>query len=72
MKETKEKNKILSKREMQVLMLVSEGKSNTQIGKELHISPHTVKAYINEIFIKFGVRDRICAVVVAMRRKIIL
>ena len=71
MRKTKEAIQTLSTREMQVLTLVSEGKSNTQIGKELHISPHTVKAYIKGIFDKFGVRDRICAVVVAMRKKLL-
>ena len=65
------KEKTLSKREIKILKLVSEGKSNTQIGKELIISPYTVKAYLKEIYNKLGVRDRICASVKAVRENIL-
>ena len=65
------KEKTLSQRELQVLKLVSEGKSNAQLGREMNISPYTVKAYLNIIFDKFGVRDRVSAVVKAMRKNIL-
>ena len=65
------KEKTLTEREINILKLVSEGKSNVQIGLELHISPYTVKAYLKEIFNKLGVKDRISASVKAVRENIL-
>jgi DNA-binding CsgD family transcriptional regulator len=48
----------LSKREQEILMLVLEGKSNTQIEDELFISYNTVKNHIYNIFQKTGVKTR--------------
>jgi DNA-binding NarL/FixJ family response regulator len=44
--------KELSDREREVLSLMAEGLSNVGIGKQLHVSPRTVEAYIAAIFIK--------------------
>ena len=63
--------KDLSKREIEVLKLVTEGKSNTQIGIMLNISSHTAKAHLNSIFEKLNVHDRICAAVKAVRENIV-
>ena len=63
--------KSLSAREKEVLKLVSEGKSNAQIGLILKISSHTVKAHLNGIFEKLDVRDRICAAVKAVKENLI-
>ena len=48
----------LSKREQEILMLVLEGKSNTQIEEELFISYNTVKNHIYNIFQKTRVKTR--------------
>lgn len=49
---------ILSNRENTVLRLVSEGKSNKEIARELHISVNTVKTFTGHIFRKLEVRNR--------------
>lgn len=63
--------KSLSERETEVLKLVTEGKSNTQIGLILKISRHTVKAHLNGIFEKLEVHDRICAAVKAVKENLV-
>jgi two-component system, NarL family, response regulator DegU len=58
----------LSDREMEVLVLVVEGKSNKEIAALLGISHQTVKNHITSILRKFGVEDRTQAVVYALKR----
>lgn len=58
----------LSEREMEVLNLVVEGKSNKEIASMLGISHQTVKNHITSILRKFGVEDRTQAVVYALKR----
>lgn len=60
--------KILSKQEHRVLTLISQNQSSTQIGKQLHVAPTTVKAYLRRIYDKLGVRGQPAAVAEAMRR----
>jgi DNA-binding NarL/FixJ family response regulator len=57
----------LSKREMEVLELIVEGRSNPEIALMLHISLSTVKAHICSIMNKLAVDDRVQAAVVALR-----
>lgn len=57
----------LTPREMQVLRLIADGADNVAIGRELSISPHTVKQYVANIFEKLGVRSRVQAAVYAVR-----
>ncbi len=52
------KNKELTTREFEVLLRIVQGLSNKEIGKELFITHHTVKAHISAIFKKFGVTNR--------------
>ncbi|PID22261.1 DNA-binding response regulator [Sporosarcina sp. P3] len=52
----------LTEREVQVLKLVSEGKTTKQIATELFLSPGTVRNYISTILDKLGVRNRIEAI----------
>jgi DNA-binding CsgD family transcriptional regulator len=61
----------LSEREIQVLRLLSEGLSNTEIAAHLAISPHTVKTHVTHLFNKIGVTDRTQAAVLAARLGII-
>ena len=62
--------KILSKREIQVLKLISEGKSNSKIAKILGISQNTVKAHTIKIYEKLCVKDRVQAAVKAIQLEI--
>jgi two-component system, NarL family, response regulator LiaR len=57
----------LSEREMEVLELIVEGKSNPQIAKILHLSPNTIKTHVRSIMNKLTVDDRVQAAVVALR-----
>jgi DNA-binding NarL/FixJ family response regulator len=57
----------LTPRERQVLRLIADGADNGAIGRELSISPHTVKRYVKNIFEKLGVRSRVQAAVHAAR-----
>lgn len=57
----------LSQREMEVLELIVEGKSNPQIAKKLHLSPNTIKTHVRGIMNKLSVDDRVRAAVVALR-----
>lgn len=59
--------KILTQRELQVLKLLVEGKSNSQIGDTILISAHTAKAHVCSILDKLGVDDRVQAAVKAVR-----
>lgn len=52
----------LTEREVEVLKLVSEGKTTKQIAEQLFLSPGTVRNYISAILDKLGVRNRIEAI----------
>jgi DNA-binding NarL/FixJ family response regulator len=56
----------LSPRELQVLRLVADGLSNSDIGKKLFISEATVKTHLLRTFAKLGVSDRTAAVTTAI------
>ncbi|CAL9390255.1 response regulator [Nocardiopsis dassonvillei] len=59
---------VLSPREVEVLRLASEGRTNAAIGRALHISPTTVKTHLMRVYDKLGVGDRTSAVSQAIRR----
>jgi DNA-binding NarL/FixJ family response regulator len=47
----------LSRRERQILQLIAEGKSSTEIGKMLFLSPKTVDTYRSRMMHKLGIGD---------------
>lgn len=57
----------LSQRELEVLKLIVEGKSNPEIAAALYLSLSTVKTHIRSIMNKLAVDDRVQAAVVALR-----
>jgi LuxR family maltose regulon positive regulatory protein len=61
----------LSERELDVLRLVVQGLTNTEIAAELVIANSTVKTHVNRIYGKLGVRTRTQAVARAHQLKIL-
>lgn len=67
----KDKIDSLTKREMEVLIQVANGKFNKEIANLLNISERTVKNHISNIFKKIDVNDRTQAAVFAIKNDII-
>lgn len=61
----------LSEREIEVLRLISRGKSNKEIAADLFVAESTIKTHVATIYEKLKVTDRTEAVVKAIRRGII-
>jgi DNA-binding NarL/FixJ family response regulator len=61
----------LTERELQVLRGMSQGKSNSAIGRELYLSEDTVKTHARRLFRKLGVNDRAQAVALGFRRGLV-
>lgn len=57
----------LSTREIDVLRLIAQGKTNAAIGKALSMADEAVKGHVQSIMSKLGTRDRIQAAVQGMR-----
>jgi DNA-binding CsgD family transcriptional regulator len=55
----------LTAREAEVLALIADGYSNSDIAAVLFLSAHTVKTHINRIFAKTHSRDRAQAILYA-------
>jgi DNA-binding NarL/FixJ family response regulator len=58
----------LTERERLILRMIAEGKDNAEIGREMFISPATVKNHVSNIFAKLQVANRVEAAVYAVRR----
>jgi DNA-binding NarL/FixJ family response regulator len=58
----------LNEREMEILQLLTRGKSNKEISSHIPLAEDTVKWHLKNIFIKLGVADRTQAAVVAVQR----
>jgi DNA-binding NarL/FixJ family response regulator len=65
----------LTSRELEVLTLIAEGRSNQAICDRLFLSPKTVEGHIRQIFLKLGLRDapedhrRVLAVLTYLRSR---
>lgn len=57
----------LTSREAEVLLWISRGKANREIGEILAISPRTVNKHLEQIFVKLGVENRASAAARAVR-----
>jgi len=61
----------LTARELEVLALVAEGRTNRQIAGALVISPHTVRRHLQNIFRKLGVPSRAAATAFALQHDLV-
>jgi DNA-binding CsgD family transcriptional regulator len=74
--ETREDGKIaalqtrcgLTRREAEVLLWVSYGKTNKTVSEILGISPRTVNKHLEQVFRKLGVETRAAATAIAVRQ----
>ncbi len=57
----------LTSREAEVLLWISRGKANRDIGEILSISPRTVNKHLEQVFVKLGVENRAAAAGAAIR-----
>ncbi len=58
---------LLSPRELDVLRLIAHGLENSEIARELNISPRTAKNHVSSILLKLGLPNRIQAAIYAVR-----
>ena len=61
----------LTKRELEVLSLIADGKENAEIAESLVISQHTAKNHVSSILAKLEVENRIQAAVYAVRQRLV-
>jgi DNA-binding NarL/FixJ family response regulator len=62
----------LTDREVQIVELVSQGRSNREIGLALRVTEETIKAHMKRISQKLGARDRAHMTAIAIRRGFLL
>lgn len=61
----------LTNREMEILLLIAEGKTNQEIADELFIALKTVKVHVSNILSKLEVQDRTQAAVYAYQQNLV-
>jgi DNA-binding NarL/FixJ family response regulator len=61
----------LTEREQQVLNLLTQGLSNSQIGQNLHLSPRTIEKYVSSILRKTDTNNRAEVVRVALENHLV-
>jgi len=61
----------LTDREVSVLKLIAQGRSNKQIGGTLHLTEGTIKGYVSSILSKLGLEDRTQAALFAVRHGLV-
>jgi two-component system NarL family response regulator len=67
----RQKRAELSARELDVLQLLTKGRSNKEMATALFVSEDTIKAHLKTLFVKLGVKDRTEAAIYAVRHGIV-
>ena len=67
----KEEDRLVTKREEEVLQLIADGCSTPEVAQRLYISQKTVKNHLASIYEKLNARDRTQAVLLAVRMGIV-
>lgn len=61
----------LTPRELSIVQLIAQGRSNAEIARELHLAEPTVKANLGRVMVKWGVRDRVQALIYAITNEVV-
>ena len=61
----------LTPRESQVLLCITQGRSNREIGEQLGIAEKTVRIHVSSVLEKMGARDRTQATIYALQRGLV-
>jgi two-component system invasion response regulator UvrY len=61
----------LTRRELQVLIMVSQGRKNQEISEHLSLSPKTISTYRTRLFNKLGVRTDVALAHIALRHGLV-
>ncbi|MFE9461891.1 response regulator [Streptomyces californicus] len=61
----------LTEREREILTVIGQGWSNTEIATRLHLAESTVKTHVTHILAKTGARDRVQAVILAYDTRLV-
>ncbi len=69
-KDNRSDAKTMTKRERQILKLISAGMTNKHIARKLDITEGTVKVHIKHLFKKLGLKSRVEAAIWAMENKL--
>lgn len=70
-KNTRPPHEELTNRELEILLLIAEGKANQEIADELFIALKTVKTHVSNILSKLDVLDRTQAVIYAFKHELV-
>jgi len=62
---------VLTKPEQNILRLVCEGRSNSEIAQQLNLSSETIRWYRKRLLAKFGVKSTVCLVTMALEKGMI-
>lgn len=71
MKRPAEKNIWLSPRERELLRLISDGLTNTEIANQIFLSPETIRGYRKNLLLKLGAKNTAVLVKMAIEQKLI-
>jgi DNA-binding NarL/FixJ family response regulator len=61
----------LTPRENEVLVCITQGRSNREIAEQLHIAEKTVRIHVSSVLDKMGARDRTQATIYALQRGLV-
>ncbi len=71
MRRPAEKNVWLSPRERELLLLISEGLTNTEIAEQIFLSPETIRGYRKNLLLKLGAKNTAVLTKMAIEQKLI-